>query len=127
MDFDETGNGSILATINNVFASYIDDEAIKLDEENAGGINATLSNVSIDHSQDDGIQFTELGKGQIEVALNNVSVTNSKKYGAKIEQWLVEDETTSEEAQGSVNLSSVLLKGNGKGNNTSSHGVTINK
>ncbi|ADZ92997.1 hypothetical protein [Marinomonas mediterranea] len=127
LDFDEAGNGNIQATINNVFASYIDDEAIKLDEEDAGDINATLSNVSIDHSQDDGIQFTELGKGQIDAALNNVSVTNSKKYGAKIEQWLVEEEATSEEAQGTVSLSNVMLKGNGKGDNTSSHGVTINK
>ncbi|MBJ7538549.1 hypothetical protein [Marinomonas transparens] len=127
LDFDEAGAGNINATITNVTATYTDDEGIKLDEEDAGDLNVSLSNIITTNGGDDGIQFTELGKGKVNAKLDNVRSTDNKKAGVKIEQWLVEDDESQTEEQGSISLHNVELSGNGKGDKVKTHGIVIRK
>ncbi|MCG7928834.1 MAG: right-handed parallel beta-helix repeat-containing protein [Candidatus Thiodiazotropha lotti] len=126
LDFDEAGDGNIEAKFKRVSAFNNNDEAIKLDEEDAGDIEAKLKRVDVDASGDDGIQFTELGEGKIETVLKSVSATNNKKYGIKIEQWLVEDEEEHAEDAGSMTLKRVDITGNGKGDEIKTNNIERN-
>lgn len=66
-------------------------------------------------SGDDGIQLTEIGEGQIEAELKDVIANDNKKYGIKMEQWVIEDEKDNAEDAGKLELNNVSLSGNGKG------------
>ncbi|MCG7984260.1 MAG: right-handed parallel beta-helix repeat-containing protein [Candidatus Thiodiazotropha lotti] len=126
LDFDEAGDGNIEAKFKRISALNNNDEAIKLDEEDAGDIEANLKKVDVEASGDDGIQLTELGEGKIETVLKSVSATNNKKYGIKIEQWLVEDEEEHAEDAGSMTLKRVENTGNGKGDEIKTNNIERN-
>lgn len=126
LDFDEAGDGNIEAKFKRISAFNNNDEAIKLDEEDAGNIEAKLKKVDVEESGDDGIQFTELGEGKIETLLKSVRAINNKKYGIKIEQWVVEDEAEHAEEAGSMTLKRVELAGNGKGDEIKTNNIEQN-
>ncbi|MFK8047429.1 MAG: hypothetical protein AB8B81_03230, partial [Halioglobus sp.] len=112
LDVDEAGEGNVDVRLRKVTAVGNADEAIKIDEEDEGDINANLRKVTVRRSGDDGIQFTELGEGKIDAKLSRVVVTGSAKFGIKLEQWFVEDESTSVESEGRVRINRVRLSGN---------------
>jgi hypothetical protein len=124
-DFDETGKGNIEVKFKRINALNNSDEAIKLDEEDAGNITAKLKKVEVEGSGDDGIQFTELGEGKIETKLISVSAIDNKKYGIKIEQWVIEDEEEHAEEAGSLKLKNVLSLDNGKGDEVKTNNIEL--
>lgn len=104
IDFDEAGEGSAEVRLHRVSAQNNTDEAIKVDEEDDGDIEVKFSGVSVIGNGDDGIQFTEPGEGKIEGKLIKTTASNNKKYGIKMEQWIIEDEARPIEEIGEVNL-----------------------
>jgi len=125
LDFDEEGEGDINLTLRNVVANENLDEGIKADEEDAGNIESSFTKVKVNGGiDDDGIQFTEIGTGDINASFVKVEANDNNKYGIKIEQWLVEDETD-DSTTGSVQLKAVTLSGNGKGDDVKTHGVDV--
>jgi len=125
LDFDETGEGNINLTLNRVQAIGNQDEGIKADEEDAGNIEASFYQVKVNGGlDDDGIQFTELGAGDINASLTKVHAKDNEKYGIKIEQWDVEDESD-DATTGTVQLKQTQLSGNGKGDEVKTHGVDV--
>ena len=126
LDFDEAGDGDIDVKLKRISALGNSDEAIKLDEEDAGNIEAKLKRVDVEGNGDDGIQFTELGEGKIDTVLNAVSTIDNKKYGIKMEQWVVEDEEQHAEDAGSLKLKSVTLIDNGKGDEIKTNNIEQN-
>ena len=125
LDFDEAGNGSVEVHMHRVIAMNNSDEGIKLDEQDNGDIGIKFTAVSVSGNGDDGIQLTELGDGKIEGILRKIAASKNEKYGIKMEQWLVEDESTVTEAPGWIKTSRITLNGNGKGNEIKTNNVTI--
>jgi hypothetical protein len=125
LDFDEAGDGNIEAKLRRITAISNSDEAIKMDEEDGGNIETKLTRIHVEGSGDDGIQFTELGEGKIDSVLKSVTSIDNKKYGIKIEQWVVEDEETPAEDAGALTVKRVTLSGNGKGDEIKTNNIEI--
>ncbi|MCG8017433.1 MAG: right-handed parallel beta-helix repeat-containing protein [Candidatus Thiodiazotropha sp. 'RUGA'] len=126
LDFDEAGDGNIEAKFKRISAFNNNDEAIKLDEKDAGNIEVNLKSVDVEESGDDGIQLKEIGEGKIETDLKSVRAINNKKYGIKIEQWVMEGEAEHTEEAGSMTLKRVELAGNGKGDEIKTNNIEQN-
>jgi hypothetical protein len=124
LDFDEENDGDVEIKVRRIVVLNNADEGIKVDEENAGVIKVDFSKLKVMDSGDDGIQFTEIGEGDVEVLLKKVTSNNNKKYGIKIEQWLLEDENVSVEEPGVLEAKQVILSGNGKGDEIKTNNVT---
>ena len=115
LDFDESGSGDLIAKLYNVSGANNRDEGIKMDEEDDGNIRTILSRVTVNSSGDDGIQLTETGKGFVNATLSQVNISDSAKLGFKAQMWLVEDEPTVTEQQGSLQILDLNLSNNAKG------------
>ena len=126
LDFDEAGDGDARVMITSLQARRTRGEAIKLDESGAGDLEVQLRQIRVEEGGDDGIQLTEQGPGQIQGELTDVKADRNRKFGIRIGQWLVEDETVTSEPSGSLRLRNVQLHGNGKGDEISTHQVRLN-
>ncbi|MCW8931970.1 MAG: hypothetical protein OQL19_17270 [Gammaproteobacteria bacterium] len=125
LDFDEAGDGDIEIKLKRITAHNNSDEGIKLDEEDAGNIEASLKKIQVTNSGDDGIQFTELGEGQIKAYLKKVISDNNKKYGIKMEQWVVEDEVIVIEEPGKLITKKVSLMDNINGDDIKLNNIIL--
>ena len=126
LDFDEEGEGSAYVKLFKFEAQNNRDEGIKVDEEDAGDIIANIVRTEVLDNGDDGLQFTEIGEGIIGAALLKVEASNNAKYGVKMEQWVIEDEEENAEAAGYLEAKSVVLEGNGKGDEIKLNNITTN-
>ncbi len=125
LDFDESGDGDVLVKMHQIVAEHNSDEGIKIDEEDAGNIQTLLSNITVNNSGDDGLQLTELGEGNIQGQLIDVTITQSTKLGLKAEMWNQEDETTTSETAGSLQISRLVLLNNGKGDKPGVNNINV--
>jgi hypothetical protein len=110
LDLDEEDAGDVQVSIVNVNADNNIDEGIKISEEDGGGLFAMLSNVTVIGSQDDdGIQLEEADEGSLDVTVVNLIATDNDKFGLKVEQETVGEDT------GTLKLRNSTLEPNGDG------------
>lgn len=125
LDFDESGDGNVHMLARSVESLNNVDEGIKIDEEDAGDVYTKMKRVESSYNGDDGIQITEIGEGSTESILHSVTALENAKFGVKVGQWVIEDESSPMEEAGFILSRNVTLIGNSKGDEISTNNVVI--
>lgn len=98
-DFDEEGDGDIIATFISVTATGNKDEGIKCSEEDDGNVDIELTACTvINNLENDGMEFEAAGQGRIDVSVVNTVASNNggpeDDADLKVEQEFDTDEGT---------------------------------